>query len=219
MSPHPTPPHDDDLLQRLRSGDEAAFSTLVQTHHTGLLALARALTHNRATAEEVVQDTWIAVIHGLDRFEGRSSLKTWIFRILTYQARRRAARERRTINWSALVNDEAESPTPDLHRFTSRGAWGAPPASWGRNPEERLLQRDTLRLLRSALDDLPPAQRAVVTLRDIEGWDAQEVCDALELSPGNQRVLLHRARLRLRERLDAALAEDAARPDKGAPTP
>jgi len=169
--------------------------------------LAMVYVKDRASAEEVVQDTWLAVVEGLSRFEGRSSLKTWMYRILTYQARRRATRDRRTINWSTMVDSEAEGPTIEPSRFNAEGHWSRPPTDWGKNPEDRLLRSDVLNAIRDAIETLPPVQRSVVLLRDVEGWSSGDVCDTLELSMGNQRVLLHRGRNKLRDLLEAHLTQ------------
>ena len=202
-------------LEALRAGDEAAFMAVVERHHASLLRVAQIFVSSRAVAEEVVQETWIAVLKGLDRFEGRSSLKTWIFRILTNTARTRARREGRTIPLSTLQNpglvpEPALSPErfrgPEDSRWP--GHWAAPPAAWDEVPERRLETLETRRQLEAAIEALPAAQRAVVSLRDIEGWSSDEVCNALGLSETNQRVLLHRARSRLRRALEEYLAED-----------
>jgi RNA polymerase sigma-70 factor, ECF subfamily len=195
---------DDELLQRLRAGDEAAFMDLVGRY--GPLMLRIALSHVRrpAIAEEVVQEAWLGVLKGLDRFEGRSSLKTWIMRIVANQARSRGERERRSVPVSSLAGDEGE-PAVDPSRFRPfddpryPGGWSRPPHDW---PEQQLLAEETLQLVRSAIALLPPRQQEVILLRDVAGWEADEVSDALGLSAGNQRVLLHRARSKVRSRLE-----------------
>ena len=193
---------DTDLIQQLLDGNEQAFSSLVERYHGQLLGLARHLTGNTAVAEEVVQDTWIAVIQGVHRFEGRSSLKTWIFRILTYQARKRATREKRTIAWSSMFKADSDvTPTVDPSRFKG-GHWLRPPSAWFDSPEDKAIRTDIVQWLEQELPNLPESQRAVVELRDVHGWTAKEVCDALDITSGNQRVLLHRGRARLRERIE-----------------
>lgn len=200
---------DRDLVQRLLDGDEVAYAQLIDLYHGPLLGLARSLVGNQATAEEVVQDTWIAVMQGLHRFEGRASLKTWIFRILTYQARKRARRDARMISWTDMFQPD-EGPLVDPSRFLQNGHWAKPPQAWPGTPEDKVIQDDVLRCVQEGLEDMPEGQRAVVTLRDVQGWSAREVCDALGISSGNQRVLLHRARTRLRERIERHFAEAQA---------
>jgi RNA polymerase sigma-70 factor, ECF subfamily len=194
------------LVEALRAGDEDAFMRLVEEYGPQMLAIAMLYTPTRAVAEDVVGETWLAVLDGLDRFEGRSSLKTWIFRILANRARSRGTRERRSVPFSSLRDaDDGRSVDPD--RFlpagdARAGRWAAAPARWGELPEERLLARETVEAARAAIEALPPAQRTVITLRDVEGWDAAEVADLLGLSDGNQRVLLHRARSKVRRALE-----------------
>jgi RNA polymerase sigma-70 factor (ECF subfamily) len=192
------------LVEALRAGDERVFEQLVRMYQGTLLRVAQMYVSSRAVAEEVVQETWLAVLNGIDRFEGRSSLKTWIFRILANRAKTRAQREGRTIPFSALGEGDSE-PAVEPDRF-DRGHWAAFPAEW---PEERLLGDETLRVIDAAIESLPTKQRAVITLRDIQGWSAEEVRNALELSETNQRVLLHRARSKVRGALEEYLVEDA----------
>lgn len=204
---------DAQLLHALRAGDEAAFEELVLMYHSALLRVAQIWVSSRAVAEEVVQDTWLGVLKGLERFEGRSSLKTWIFRILSNTAKTRAQREGRTLPFSAL-QDPGRVPEPAVSadRFLDSeharwpGHWGAPPAPWG--PEERLLGAETRAVIAEAIEGLPAAQRAVVSLRDVEGWSSDDVCNALEISETNQRVLLHRGRSKVRRALEEYLSED-----------
>jgi RNA polymerase sigma-70 factor (ECF subfamily) len=177
------------LLDDLRSGDEAAFATLVGRYHPRLLRLAESLVPSRAVAEEVVQDTWLGVVRGIDRFEGRSSVKTWLFRILVNRARSAGPQEVRTV---PLDDDVLEG------RFSASGAWSQPPEPWSDAVDARVVADKLAGRIRECLARLPAAQRQVLVLRDIEGIDGDEVCDLLGLSPGNQRVLLHRARTRLR---------------------
>lgn len=201
------------LLDALRSGDEGAFLSLVTMHYAAMLRLAQMYVGTRAVAEEVIQETWLGVLQGLSRFEGRSSLKTWIFRILLNRARTRAQREQRTIPFSALVTGgEPNEPAvePDAFRPPEDqypGGWLTPPAAWDGLPEERLLSQETRQHIEGALTTLPPAQREVITLRDIDGWSSGEVCEYLGISEANQRVLLHRARSRVRRALASYLAE------------
>jgi RNA polymerase sigma-70 factor (ECF subfamily) len=196
------------LLQRLRAGDEDAFMELVDRYSMQLLRVARMYVSTRAAAEEVVGETWLAVLTGLDRFEGRSSVKTWLFRILVNRAKTRGVREQRVIPFSSLADaDEDEGATVDPDRFTPRGAgrWSSEPERWSELPEERLLARETLAVAQRAIEALPPNQRTVITLRDVEGWEADEVRDLLDISDVNQRVLLHRARAKVRKALEREL--------------
>ena len=201
------------LVEALQRGEEAAFAQLVRDHHASLLRVAQIYVPTRAVAEEVVQETWLAVLRGIDRFEGRSSLKTWLFRILTNVAKTRAVREGRTIPLSALQGGDAPEAAVDPDRFRgaddprSPGHWASPPAAWDTLPEERLVAAETRAVIDEAIERLPAAQRAVITLRDVQGWSAEEVCNALEVTETNQRVLLHRARSKVRAALEGYLAE------------
>jgi RNA polymerase sigma-70 factor (ECF subfamily) len=202
--------HDEaDLLARLRDGDERAFEILVDRHYSTMLAVARGYVKSRAVAEEVVQEAWLGVLKGLDRFEGRSSLRTWIIRIVANIARTRGAREARSVPLSSLA-PEGDEAAVDPDRFRSQqdafpGHWRQYPSDWQALPEHSLLGRETLELVMAVVAELPPAQREVITLRDITGCSAEEVCDALDISGGNQRVLLHRARSRVRAALEEHL--------------
>jgi RNA polymerase sigma-70 factor (ECF subfamily) len=202
------------LLAALRSGDERAFTTLVERYQAPMLRLAAGHVPSRAIAEEVVQETWLAVLSGLDRFEGRASLKTWIFRILVNRAISRGRRERRSVPMSVFEDDEGR-PTVDAGRFLGDdhprwpGHWAVSPASWEAVPEDKLLGREARELVSAAIARLPARQQQVMVLRDVEGWDAAEVCDALELSEANQRVLLHRARAKVRKELAAYFGDPA----------
>ncbi len=200
---------DEALVARLRAGDEAAFSMLIDRHHGTLVRVAMAFVGDRSAAEEVAQDTWMAVLTGLASFEGRSSLKTWLFRILTNRAKTRGVRDARSVPFSALAEADGEEAALPADRFGERGMWASPPRAFGEDTPERLLLRDeALRCIEAELARLPAAQRAVLTLRDLEGLDAEEVCNILEISETNQRVLLHRARSRVRRALEEKLGTD-----------
>jgi RNA polymerase sigma-70 factor (ECF subfamily) len=199
-------PRDAKLVERLRARDEKAFMELVRELSPSLLRVARMFVPTAAVAEDVVQETWLAVLNGIDRFEGRSSLKTWIFRILTNTAKTRGERERRSVPFSALdTEDGGFEPAVERSRFTGTGHWAVLPRAW---PEDKLLAAETLSVIESAIERLPPTQRTVITLRDVEGWTADEVRNALELSETNQRVLLHRARAKVRNALEQYLSEE-----------
>jgi RNA polymerase sigma-70 factor (ECF subfamily) len=195
------------LLARLRAGDQSAFAEIVDAYYPTMLRLARMYVSSRAVAEEVVQDAWVGVLNGLDRFEGRSSLKTWVMRIVVNTARTRGERESRTLPFSALAGDDLDEPAVEPERFRGPtdafpGHWTAYPRDWRTLPEGTLEARETMDVVRQAIDRLPPMQRIVILLRDVDGWPAEEVCEALELSDGNQRVLLHRARSIVRKALE-----------------
>ncbi len=201
------------LVAALRRGEEAAFVTLVDCHGASLLRVARTFVRDGAVAEEVVQETWLAVLNGIDRFEGRSSLKTWLFQILSNRARTRAVRERRSAPFSALAADgEDDEAAVDAARFRGEGHrwvghWAVAPSDWSHLPEERLLGRETLARVHEAIGMLPPRQANVIVLRDVEGWEPGEVCAALGITDGNQRILLHRARSKVRAALERYFAE------------
>jgi RNA polymerase sigma-70 factor (ECF subfamily) len=201
------------LVDSLRAGDESAFETLIARYHNQLLRLAMLYVSSRAVAEDVVQETWLGVLQGLARFEGRSSLKTWIFRILTNRARTRGQREGRSVAFSDLAIAEAGSGEtsvdadqfwPADHPAWANG-WVSYPRNWNELPEERLLSRELLARVQAAIAALPPIQREVITLRDVEGWTSQEVCNVLEITETNQRVLLHRARAKVRRDIEQYL--------------
>jgi RNA polymerase sigma-70 factor (ECF subfamily) len=194
------------VLERLRAGDEAVFEALVARHYATMLAVAQSYVKGRAVAEEVVQEAWLGVIKGLDRFEGRSSLRTWIFSILVNQAKTRGVREARSVPFASLAGEEDE-PAVDTDRFRSAdesypGHWRAFPSDWGRSAAVRVQERETMRAVMTAIADLPPTQRTVIRMRDVEGYASEEVCALLEISEANQRVLLHRARSRVRAALE-----------------
>jgi RNA polymerase sigma-70 factor (ECF subfamily) len=200
--------HDLALVAALRAGDEMAFAELVRTYDPMLRRVARNYVSTEAVAGEVVQDTWLAVVEGLDRFEGRSSLRTWIVRILMNQARTRGVREKRTVPFSSIAPaDDLGGFDPD--RFERNGSqarsWAQPPTDWATQPAERLEASETRDVVRKAIDALPDQQRTVISLRDVEGWTSAEVRDALDLSEVNQRVLLHRARGAVRQAIDSYL--------------
>ena len=192
---------DDDhvLLERLRAGDEDAFRALVERHDGALRRLARTFVHTSSAADEVVQETWLGVIRGLDGFQERSSLRTWIFRILVNRARSRGVSDARSVPFSSLELDD--DPAVDPAAFGPDGRWATAPPRLECDPETSLLRAEMREHLLRAIDDLAPAQRAVITLRDLVGVPAEEVCELLELTDGNQRVLLHRARSRVRAAL------------------
>ncbi|HEV7535955.1 MAG TPA: sigma-70 family RNA polymerase sigma factor [Acidimicrobiia bacterium] len=201
-----TPDEDAALVEALRRGDEKAFATLIDRYHASLLRLAMSYVATKEQAEDVVQETWLGVLNGIDRFEGRSSLKTWIFRILVNRAKTKGVRERRSVPFSSLESDGDErEPAVDPSRF-QEGAWSAPPESWEGIPEDRLLSGETRTVVEDAIARLPDMQRAVITLRDVRGFTAQEACEVLGLTEANQRVLLHRARSKVRARLEGYLA-------------
>jgi len=207
-----TPVADDAVVvAALRRGDETAFTDLVNAYSSSLLRLAQDFVRTRAVAEDVVQETWLAVLNGIDRFEGRSSLKTWVYRILVNKAKTRGVRESRIVPFSSLAPDDDERAVPE-DRFRGSedqwpGHWSSPPRPLDTVPEERLLAREARGRIAEALETLPDSQRIVVTLRDVAGWESDEVCDALGLSEGNQRVLLHRGRAKLRTALESYLEE------------
>lgn len=192
---------DIEQLERLREGDEKAFVMVVARYHQPLLRLARTLVSSEEVAEEIVQDTWMGVVRGIERFEGRSSFKTWLYSILINRARSAGAKERSTTPIESL---HSVDPT----RFDAQGQWADPLDRWRDDSESRLDAAILAPLLSSALDDLAPRQRQVVVLRDVEGLSKDEVCGALGITSGNQRILLHRGRARLREILDSKVEKD-----------
>ena len=204
MSPR-SPVDELELVQRARDGDEDAFAVLVRRYTPMLMRLARMYVPTDALAEDVVQETWVAVVRGLERFEGRSSFKTWLFRILVNRAKTRGVREHRSIPFASVgggsVEDD-EGPTVDPSRFTSEGAWTSAPADWHDDPELALDSSEALRVARAAIDELPERQKIVITLRDLEGLSSDEVRNVLDLTETNQRVLLHRARTKVRKALE-----------------
>ncbi len=199
---------DPGLVRAIQGGDEAAFVALLERYQTAMVRLAMVYVADPAVAEEVVQETWIGVLRGIGRFEGRASFKTWLFRILTNQAKRRGAREVRSVPFSSLGRRDAggHEPAVDPERFfpvgdPDAGHWVNELVDW-RLPEEEILSRETRALVRRTIDCLPRGQRLVMAMRDIEGWTASEVCTVLEISETNQRVLLHRARSKVRQAIE-----------------
>jgi RNA polymerase sigma-70 factor (ECF subfamily) len=208
------PGADDALLERLRAGDEAAFVELVRASHGALTRLAVAFVRDRAAAEEVVQEAWLAVVAQIGAFEGRASLRTWIGAIVANKAKTRGERDRRFVPFSALAADEQDAPDAAAECFDGRGLWKAAPRAWDA-PEDLVLRKEARALVERAIEALPPAQRTVVELRDVEEWSSDEVCNVLGLTETNQRVLLHRGRMRLRAALERHYAEV---PPSGRPT-
>ena len=192
------------LVEGLRAGDEAAFAAVMRMYGRGMLRVAEMYVSSRAVAEDVVQEAWVGVLRGIGRFEGRSSLKTWLYRIVANTAKTRGVRESRSVPFSSL-GDDGEEGTVDADRFLGSGErfpghWAVPPQAWA--PEGRLLADETLEVVERAIEKLPPAQRAVITMRDVQGFTSEEVCNALDLTETNQRVLLHRARAKVRSALE-----------------
>ena len=219
-------PSDEAVVSRLRAGDEAMFALVLDTWSPGLRRLARGYVTTDASADEVVQDTWVAVIRGLDGFEGRSALRTWVYRILVNTAKTRAVREARTVPSEELFAGDT-GPTVDPARFRGSGSpgrrswnpfqrqgdpaagtWLNPPAAWP-SPESSAVARETRTEIARALAELPERQRIVVALRDADGWSSEEVCEIMGISAGNQRVLLHRGRAALRTRLEEYFSTSA----------
>jgi RNA polymerase sigma-70 factor (ECF subfamily) len=197
-----------ELVERLRRGDESAFAALTDSYSAMLLRVARMYVSTDAVAQEVVQETWLGVLNGIERFESRSSLKTWIFRILTNIAKTHGVRESRSIPFSSAANP-GEDASVAAERFLPAGsdqpgAWAIGPKRW-ETPEASLLAGETREVILEAIERLSPAQREVITLRDLEGWSSQEVCNALEITETNQRVLLHRARSGVRGAIERHL--------------
>ena len=199
------------LVARLRARDESAFAELVARYGASMRRLALSFVRSAAVADEVVQEAWLGVLRGIDRFEGRSSLKTWIFRILANTAKTRGERERRSVPFSSLEGEAGgDEPSVDPDRFLGDGAWATPPVRWDGAPEARLLAAETRAVIDAAIAALPPGQRAVISLSDVEGWPAAEIRNVLGLTETNQRVLLHRARSKVRAALEEYLREEPA---------
>jgi RNA polymerase sigma-70 factor (ECF subfamily) len=203
-----TPASEQDLVDRARAGDADAFAELVRRYHRLMLRVARGYVRTDAIAEEVVQEAWLAVVRGLERFEGRSSFKTWLLRIVANRAMTQGVKEARSVPFASLESEDEDEPSVAPERFhphgePGAGAWSTPPEPW---PEDRVLAQETREVIERAIEELPPMQRAVVSLRDVEGWSSDEVREALELTPANQRVLLHRGRQRVRAALEQYLS-------------
>jgi RNA polymerase sigma-70 factor (ECF subfamily) len=206
---------DRDLVSAILGGDKDALAKLVAREHSWLVRLARSIVRDHGVADEVVQDSWIAVIRALSTFEGRSSLRTWMATIVLNRARTAATRGARTIAFASLGGEGSleDEDSVDRARFGRVGFWSRPPEPWDEGTPEALLERrQCLQTIGAALEDLPENQRAVVTLRDLEGWSSEEVCNALGVSESNQRVLLHRARAHIRAALEAVLGKEAESP-------
>ncbi len=217
-SPRDDPRQDERrLIASLLSGDEDAFMRLVEQYQAAMLRLAQMYVGDRAVAEEVTQEAWLSALKNLDRFEGRSSFKTWLFHILVNGAKSRSLRERRSIPFSALADSDAadsdDAPSVAPERFrpagdTYAGGWLAFPQSWAHLPEAHVASHETRERILAAIERLPITQQSVIRLRDIEGYSAEDVCQMLRVSEANQRVLLHRARARVRQALEAYFAEE-----------
>jgi RNA polymerase sigma-70 factor, ECF subfamily len=211
-SPYPGPrvvrePVDPDL-EALRSGDEAAFEALIGRMHGSMMRLAMTSLRDRGEAEDAVQETWLTCFRTLEKFEGRSSVKTWIFGILLNVARSRRRKEARILPFTSLFRrdqSEGRGPTVDPYRFRRDDMWSVPPNSWSNVPESTLLDRETIDHVKAAIEALPTKQREVVILRDVAGLDADEACSLLSISPANQRVRLHRGRASIRKMLEEYL--------------
>jgi RNA polymerase sigma-70 factor, ECF subfamily len=202
------------LIERLRAGDEDAFMSLVDLLQPAMLRVARMYVRSQAVAEEVVQEAWIGVLQGIGRFEGRSSLRTWILRIVSNIAKTRGRRESRSVPFSSLAGDDVDAPAFDADRFLGPGQewsghWSTMPGEWLGLPEDRLVAAETVAVVRRAIDALPPMQAEVIRLRDVLGWTSEEVRNALDLTETNQRVLLHRARAKVRRALEPEFTTEA----------
>ena len=199
---------DEELVERVRAGDEEAFAELVMRYHRLMRRVARGYVRTDAIADEIVQESWIAVLRGIDRFEGRSSFKTWLLRIVANRAMTQGVKEARSVPFASLEDEGADEPSVSPESFRpagepGAGAWSTPPEPW---PEDQLLATETRQVIERAIDELPPLQRAVVWMRDVEGWTSEDVQEALDISAANQRVLLHRGRQRVRAALNAYLS-------------
>jgi RNA polymerase sigma-70 factor (ECF subfamily) len=207
VPPRALPLPDDEVVAALKRGDQTVYRELVDALTPGLMRMALMFVRDRAVAEDVVQETWLGVVRGIDRFEGRSSLKTWIYRILINTAKTRGKRESRSIPFSAAAR--ADEPAVDPDRFLSAdhrwaGGWMLGPGEWP-TPEEELLQGETRDAILAAIEDLPESQRVVITMRDVEGFPPEDVSETLGITDGNQRVLLHRARAKVRAAIEKQL--------------
>ncbi len=207
-------PEERDLVDRLIGGDEAAFRALVDRYNAQMIRVARGYCKRPGVVEEVVQDTWVAILKGLPRFEGRSSLRSWMFRILSNRAKTRAVREKRVMP-AAAIRSDTRDPIEDFEQFAVDGHWASPPEPWRITPEAMAVDVEVGVRIRRAIETLPSKQRAVITYRDVQGWSSEEVCETLEITAVNQRVLLHRARTRVRAALAVYLTGE---PEFGQPT-
>jgi len=196
------------LVAALRAGDEAAFAALVRMYDRALRRFARMFVSTDALADDVVSEVWLAVLTGLDRFEGRSSLRTWIFRIASNIAKTRGVRESRSVPLSSLAGADEDGPTVDPSRFVREGWWTGPLRSWDADAARIALDEEAMARIQAEIDRLPDVQRMVITLRDVQGLSSEEVCDLLGLTPGNQRVILHRARAKVRAALEEYFTDD-----------
>jgi RNA polymerase sigma-70 factor (ECF subfamily) len=203
---------DQAMVEALRRGEEEAFRSLLERHGPAMLRTARHLLRNHALSEEVVQETWAALLAGLHRFQGRATLKTWLFRVLVKRCLTKRDREGRTVPFSALeASAQEDGPAFDPAAFNDQGHWRSPPRGWeDHTPERSVLNRELHEVVNFAIARLPAGQRSVITLRDIEGWTSEETCRVLSISEVNQRVLLHRARTKVREVLDSYLGTGAS---------
>jgi RNA polymerase sigma-70 factor (ECF subfamily) len=201
---------DIELVERLRAHDEAAFMELVEKLTPSMQRVARMFVSSDATAGEVVQDTWVGVLQGLDKYEGRASLRTWVFRILVNIAKTRGKRESRSVPFATLAGDDLDEPTWTPAAFDREGAWSSLPFDWRGMPDDRVTGRETLAVIGRAIDALPPMQAEVIRLHDVLGWSSDEVRNALDLTDTNQRVLLHRARAKVRAAVEEHLRSVSA---------
>ena len=200
---------DERELDAIKAGDERAFEALVERHSGAMMHMAMAYVRDRGLAEDVVQETWITFLRGLDRFERKSSLKTWLFGILMNIARARQRREWRLLPFASLSKRDdgvSRGPTVDPDRFAAAGNWTSLPARWSELPEDKLISTETLSRVQAAIEELPPKLREVLLLRDVAGWSADETAEFLRITPTNQRVRLHRARAAVRQTLEDYLA-------------
>lgn len=201
-------PDESHFIAQLKHGDERAFLTLVEEHHASLMRMARIFVSDHALAEEIVQETWLAVIAGIQGFQGNASIKTWIFAIMSNQAKKHAKKASRTVNLSALNNLQQEDLlNPDASKFKQNGHWLEPIARWNIDPEEELVKGRLLEVIQDTVENIPEKQRIVFTMRDMQGFSAEDVTSVLELSEVNQRVLLHRARAAIREAIATYLQQ------------
>lgn len=194
------------LIERLIAGDESAFVDVVRGYHASMCKLASIFVGDTAKAEEVVQEVWLVVIRDLHKFEGRSSLKTWLWRILVNKAKSRAKSESRQIPWSP--EELSAYQRPDAYRFSDAGCWSAPPSAWGLTPEDTLIQSRLLEIVRDTINVIPSLHGIVLTMRDVQGFSASETCELLGITPSHHRVVLHRARAAIREAIDLYYTQD-----------